>query len=433
MTEPPQLPITAGVSRRSTLSMLAGAAIGGSTVADEAGARAARSSEARAFRIRTLTAGTPVKSLADLSAIEATLDFLAAAKRTFEAESYEVQTTRVAVNPLLLDVSPSVRAEALPQLVALDKLLIERGAIISIGPVLSRGDEAATLGTWVRQLIGRTRAINFSAMVASSTHGVHREAVSAAARIMAALSDVAADGVANFRFAAAACVPPGTPFFPAGYHEGSAALAIGVESANLVTQAFSGAADPVQASERLRAVLDSEFKPIEALGRKVARQAQRRYLGIDSSPAPGINSSIGRALEALTGQPFGEPSSLQACAAVTKALKSLAVTTCGYSGLMLPILEDPTLATRAAGGGLGIAKLLLYSSVCGTGLDLVPLPGDVEEAQMARIIGDVATLAVRLSKPLSARLFPVPGKQVGDALKFVDPLLTASRVLSVDS
>ena len=100
---------------------------------------------------------------------------------------------------------------------------------------------------------------------------------------------------------------------------------------------------------------------------------------------------------------------------------------------MLPILEDPVLAARAAEGRVGISKLLLYSSVCGTGLDVVPLPGDATPEEIGRIIGDVATQAVRLKKALSARLFPVPGKRAGDAVSFSDPLLGASKVLPLES
>jgi uncharacterized protein (UPF0210 family) len=39
------------------------------------------------------------------------------------------------------------------------------------------------------------------------------------------------------------------------------------------------------------------------------------------------------------------------------------------------VLEDAILAQRAAEGTLTIKDLLLYSAVCGTGLDTVPLPG----------------------------------------------------------
>jgi uncharacterized protein (UPF0210 family) len=56
--------------------------------------------------------------------------------------------------------------------------------------------------------------------------------------------------------------------------------------------------------------------------------------------------------------------------------------------------------------------------VCGTGLDTVPLPGDVSEERLAKIFGDVATLAWKWHKPLSARLQPVAGKKAGDRTDF---------------
>jgi hypothetical protein len=200
----------------------------------------------------------------------------------------------------------------------------------------------------------------------------------------------------------------------------------------LVRQAFTGMKDPTQASERLRILLDEELHPVQQLARALADQAKRRYLGIDTSPAPARDSSIGSALETLTGEPFGSASTLQACAAVTAAVKSVGVSTCGYSGLMLPILEDPVLADRVSEGRIRISDLLLYSTVCGTGLDVVPIPGDVTTADLARLIGDVATLAVRLKKPLSARLFAVPGKRAGDRVEFADPMLCPSKVMPLD-
>src|SRR3989454_9003466 len=126
----------------------------------------------------------------------------------------------------------------------------------------------------------------------------------------------------------------------------------------------------------LAELLESRLGALERLVRQVARREERSYLGIDVSPAPGKDASIGAAIEALTGVPFGDYSTLAGCAAITDVLKSLRVKTCGYSGLMLPVLEDPVLARRATEGRYSVRDLLLYSTVCGTGLDVVPLPGD---------------------------------------------------------
>jgi uncharacterized protein len=443
VTDEEHSPGALNISRRDALSILAGAAIGSGAIGGEATSSAAiaadghsssatnSGSAAKNFRVRTLTAGTPIASFADTHSVEAALEFLASARRRLEAEGYIVQTTRVALNPLLVGASAGARADAMAKLVALDALAAAHGAVISIGPVFSAGDVDESIGAWAQLLARSTKVLSFSASVASAAHGVHREAVIMAAQVISALTDAGGGGIANFRFAAAACVPAGTPFFPVAYHEGPPSLAVGLETPNLVREAFTGAGDPADASERLRVLLDAQLRPVEKLAQAIAEQGKRHYLGIDTSPAPGRDSSIGLALETLTGQPFGSASTLQACAAVTAAIKSVAVKTCGYSGLMLPILEDPVLADRVTEGRIKLSDLLLYSTVCGTGLDVVPVPGDASPQQLARVIGDVATLAVRLKKPLSARLFTVPGKKAGEHVEFSDPLLCASTVMSL--
>ena len=95
---------------------------------------------------------------------------------------------------------------------------------------------------------------------------------------------------------------------------------------------------------------------------------------------------------------------------------------------MLPVLEDAALGRRWEAGYVNAHQLLLYSAVCGTGLDTLPLSGDITGEEIAHLLLDVATLALRLNKPLSARLFPVPGKQSGDRTTFSSPYLTNTLV-----
>jgi hypothetical protein len=104
-------------------------------------------------------------------------------------------------------------------------------------------------------------------------------------------------------------------------------------------------------------------------------------------------------------------------------VKAVPVQQTGYAGLMVPIMEDKVLARRWAESAYSIDSLLAYSAVCGTGLDTIPLPGDVSLEQMERIYGDVASLASKWNKPLSARLQPVPGKKAGERTDFQDPYL----------
>jgi uncharacterized protein (UPF0210 family) len=100
---------------------------------------------------------------------------------------------------------------------------------------------------------------------------------------------------------------------------------------------------------------------------------------------------------------------------------------------MPPVLEDSILAQRAAEGTLTVKDLLLYSAVCGTGLDTVPLPGEVSAGQVHALLLDIAALAMRLDKPLTARLMPIPGKKAGEATDFDFGYFANSRVMALEA
>jgi uncharacterized protein (UPF0210 family) len=142
--------------------------------------------------------------------------------------------------------------------------------------------------------------------------------------------------------------------------------------------------------------------------------------------------SIAYAIERLGLGRFGEPGTVTAAALITAALKETSLRTCGYCGLMLPVLEDAGLAERNNQGLLRLSSLLAYSAVCGTGLDTIPLPGDVSEAQLAAVLLDVGTLGWKLGKPLSARLFPVPGKRAGEYTEFDFAYFVNTRIMAVE-
>jgi len=97
---------------------------------------------------------------------------------------------------------------------------------------------------------------------------------------------------------------------------------------------------------------------------------------------------------------------------------------------MLPVCEDFGLAQRAGEGAYNLTDLLLYSTICGCGLDVVPLPGDISVDKLESILLDMATLAIKLDKPLSARLLPAPGKKAGEMTTFNSPYLVNCKVFS---
>merc|ERR1712060_319999 len=178
--------------------------------------------------------------------------------------------------------------------------------------------------------------------------------------------------------------------------------------------------------------MTEQLLPVQQLARDLSQEHALPYAGIDASIAPSPAATpLTDSFESLRLGKFGESGTLAICALVTSALKELPVVTCGYSGLMLPPLEDMGLAHRANERCYRINDLLMYSAVCGLGLDTVPVPGDVAEERLQALFLDIAALAFRLNKPLSARLFPVPGKAAGEMTTFKNPFLCNARVFDV--
>jgi uncharacterized protein (UPF0210 family) len=283
----------------------------------------------------------------------------------------------------------------------MDAVAGREGFALSIGPVDPKRWKLAA------EVIRRTENVNASMRLTD------RDAAQAAAELMRALSTQIPDGSQNFRFAAIAGLAPGAPFFPGGYAAAAIhhSFAIGAESAGVLRDGLP--------------LLDA-VRPMVAAAEAVAKSSGWNYLGLDTSPAPAPDNSIAAALEKRAGAPIGAPGTLAAAAAITAELKGLPVKQTGFSGLMLPVLEDDLLAQRAVEGRLHLHSLLLYSAVCGTGLDTVPLPGDTPIATVTALLEEVALLAKRWNKPLSARLFLVPGKKAGDEVKWDRPHLVKS-------
>ena len=384
------------------------------------------------FSIRTITAGVTLSSLSDTATLLSAIDFLQEAKKEFTARGYAVQTLRIATQPLHKYLNGKSRDEALPFLVAIDRLMEKHQMILAIGPVMGGREQGLDIPDWAVKLIKATKRLSFSVSITDDKNGIASQAIHVAARTMVQIAANTPGGEGNFSFTACANCPAGIPFFPAAYHEGANSFALGIESPNILNGVFAQST-AAQAKGNLKMEMERLLQPLEAIAISLSRSKNWDYDGIDTSTAPGLGASIGQAIETFTGQPFGSPSTLSACAMITDVLKSINVKRCGYSGLMLPVIEDKVLAQRASEGRFSVQELLLYSSVSGTGLDVVPLPGETSVATLENLLTDVAALSLKYTaKPLSARLFLIPGKKAGEWVSFTNPSLTACRVMKVE-
>jgi uncharacterized protein (UPF0210 family) len=360
------------------------------------------------------------------------LKMLRRAQTTFESRGYQVQTIRIATQPFPEYTKGLTKEQAVAFFKEYDALAVKENFAASIGPAMLHSGDSESQADLLGEILSNTKKLNGTVVVAGED-GVRWNAVGAAARVMKKLEETTEHSQGNFRFAAIAVVPPLTPFFPAAYHTGFGhQFAIALESANIVAAAFKDSRDLGMARQRLIDALAAIAFDVEGHAGRVDQETGWTYMGIDLSPAPAGDVSIGAAIENLTTQPVGMSGTLTAAAAITSAIKDVKVKQTGYTGLMLPILEDTRLAQRWSEGHISIDALLSYSAVCGTGLDTVPLPGDVSAEQLSLIIGDMASLAVKWRKPLSARLLPVLGKGWGEMTEFNDPFLVNAKLQSLD-
>ena len=360
--------------------------------------------------------------------------FVRSAKPAFETAGYEIQTTRLATVPF--PTLPVVwdPDEAIKLAQSLERAAREEGFdYVALGPALPEVPGSYAV---IPDLLAATENVFVSAHIATHEHGVSLPAVRACAEIIQRASVLDPNGFGNLYFAALANVPPGGPFFPAAYHgDGPPTFALAVEAADLAVTAFTAAGDLAEAQKGLTAAINEHSKTLTQVSQELAVKSDLIFGGIDFSlaPFPTQATSVGHALEKLGLPAVGRHGSLAAAAFMTNAIDRAVFPRAGFNGLFMPLLEDSTLAVRAAEDSLSIKDLLMYAAVCGTGLDTIPLPGATTADQIAPVLLDLAALALRLDKPLTARLMPIPGKAAGEETTFAFEYFANSKVLRLES
>lgn len=263
---------------------------------------------------------------------------------------------------------------------------------------------------------------------------INYEGIRQTSKLIKKLSKINNDGFANLRFAALFNVNSGCPFYPSSFHKGNyPSFSIGLENSDLVYKAFSESRNIKTAGIHLNNILIKEYMKIESLSKIISQKEKIRYGGIDTSISPSVNpnESLAYAFEKLEIDRFGNPGTLTIAKIITETIKNLRIKKCGYCGLMLPVLEDFGLSKRNNEGTFNITSLLIYSAVCGIGLDTIPLPGNVSENKLNSLLLDIASLSNKLDKPLSARLMPIPNKSNRDMTDFKFDYFVNSKLMDI--
>ncbi len=358
------------------------------------------------MKIRTITVCSSINNLQDLIPLTQKAK---TAQDFFQEKGYEVQTIRIALN----DQSDEKRIDEIENICREQKFYI-----LSIGRIknLRAGK--------IPEILVRNKSL-FCSIDMKDSSGIKNTA-----EIIVELAKLNAED--NLRFAGIINVYPDTPFFPAAYHGGGGTtFTIGLQAVQEIIDATSKSNELSETKLNLLQSLNNVYQQIENLAKILEKEIGVSYAGIDTSAAPMGEESIAYAIENISKVNFGEEGTRDACKLLTGVLKSIDVKKVGYCGLMLPPLEDSGLGKRNNEGLYTIDNLLEYSAVCGTGLDTVPIPGDVTVIQLINTLQKVVALSGKLHKPLSARFFPIPGKSSGEMTTFNSPYLFNTKVMAI--
>ena len=400
-------------------------------------------------RVRTVTAfvNMPTERAqwqASLSQAKQQCDAIADA---IEAQGYRVQSIRIVSNPFGEFINVSGIDSALADLQHITQLLsaINTGAR-RIRFAIGEARNAQEVALLPQLIAAYGDLCNACVNIDLDEHGfLQTELLAHSVQAIQEIARTTPRGEGNFNFTVNFNCAPGIPYFPASYHRGQhhGALVLGLETPDLMVadlqalqaqrQQLDHAAWFRLAFERLSQSLTAHATAIQRCADGVKLADGWRIAGMDTSAAPSKSCASMVDVYQLLGVPyFGASGTVEASALLTRVFKSVqGVTPIGFSCLMLAVTEDQGLAQASLNNAFDIRALLTYSSVCGIGLDTVPVPGDSSNEQIAAVMRDTGTMAYRLNKPLTVRLFPVPGLKAGDKTAFESDDLCNCAVLAL--
>ncbi len=267
-----------------------------------------------------------------------------------------------------------------------------------------------------------------------SINGAH-----AAGKLIKLVSRLSNNGYDNFRVGASCNGSPNTPYFPFSYQADSRGFAIALELArpcmDIIRQNRGSGLDAKRS--RIIQHLTPELQQVHEAALAVEAATGMTYHGIDISlaPYPDEANSVAAIVEELGVDAFGCAGTLFITSYLTDILRALiaqsGIRPAGFNGVMYSLLEDTRLGINSNYKEFSIDSLLSFASVCGCGIDMVPVPGNVFEEEIASILLDIAAMSSTLRKPLGVRVLPIPGKNENDFTDFNYDFLINSRVKGI--
>lgn len=406
-------------------------------------------------RVRTVTAFISLPSdqaewRACLAEAKQQCDILADALMQL---GYTVQSLRLVTNPFsqYLDTSTAATAKAGLAVITQHLTDLNQNSDLRIRFAIGEAQSEHDLNLLPEMIKDYGDLCNACVNIDINEFGIlDNQLIEQSVKTVQKIAKITPNGQGNFNFTVNFNCRAYIPYFPASYHRGerSNAIVLGLETPDLLGHALkqNQAQQSIDLSHEvlmqsaytaMSSALQGQVNKIMAIAKQVSLATGWQVIGLDTSAAPSKDCASMVDIYRLLGVPyFGASGTVEASSLLTRVFKSVQfqyedVSQLGFSGLMLALSEDTGLAEASIRGEFDIRSLLTYSSVCGIGLDTVPIAGDTPSDKICALMRDTGTMAYRLKKPLTVRLFPVPNLQVGDMTEFDSDDLCNSRILLV--
>ena len=176
------------------------------------------------------------------------------------------------------------------------------------------------------------------------------------------------------------------------------------------------------------------------MGEMVAREVSNRLgipfgiIDLSLAPTPAVGDSVAEILELIGLESVGGHGTIAALAMLNDSVKKGGLMASsnvgGLSGAFIPVSEDAGMIRAAANGNLELQTLNTMTCVCSVGLDMIAVPGDITDENLAAIIADQMAIGMINSKTTAARIIPAYGKGVGETVDF-GGLLGAAPIMAI--
>ncbi len=290
----------------------------------------------------------------------------------------------------------------------------------------------------IPEALAETECVCSSVNVASTKAGINMDAIRMMGSVIKRAAYLTRDrgSIGCAKLVVFANVPEDNPFMAGAFHgvgEAECAINVGVSGPGVVSSAIAraGNCDLSALSELIKR---TAFK-ITRVGQLVATEAAKRLgvpfgiIDLSLAPTPAVGDSVALILENMGLESCGAHGTTAALAMLNDAVKKGGVMASGHvgglSGAFIPVSEDAGMIAAVGRGALSIEKLEAMTAVCSVGLDMIAVPGDVEEEVICGVIADEISIGVANTKTTAVRLIPAYGKTVGDSVDFGGLLGTA--------